>query len=138
MPRAFSTRRFTLAYALVVAVLVAAGASLLNYRHLQRQELISQQSAVGADPIGTRPDHIEIITSSPLELSSQIGQGDCFVDLGTRTGFVREPETLQRRSLEHTYPHVIDYIIKYSMITRYLTGLLGVILDPLGSRGGPS
>ena len=43
MPRAFSTRRFTLAYALVVAVLVAAGATLLNYRHLQRQERIHRQ-----------------------------------------------------------------------------------------------
>ena len=43
MPRAFSTRRFTFAYALIVAVLVALGANLVNYFHLQRQVRIHHQ-----------------------------------------------------------------------------------------------
>ena len=43
MPRAFSTRRFTLAYALFVAVLVALGANLVNFLLLQRQERLHQQ-----------------------------------------------------------------------------------------------
>ncbi len=38
MLRTFSTRRFTIAYALVVALLVALGANLLHFFHLQRQE----------------------------------------------------------------------------------------------------
>ena len=43
MPRAFSTRRFTFAYALIVAVLVALGANLVNFFHLQRQVRIHHQ-----------------------------------------------------------------------------------------------
>ena len=43
MPRAFSTRRFTFAYALIVAVLVALGANLVNFFHLQRQAQIHHQ-----------------------------------------------------------------------------------------------
>ncbi len=42
MPRAFSTRRFTFAYAGVVALLVALGANLANFYRLQRQEGLLQ------------------------------------------------------------------------------------------------
>ena len=43
MPRAFSTRRFTFTYALVVAVLVALAANLLHVQRLRRQETLLQR-----------------------------------------------------------------------------------------------